>query len=297
MIDTGSTETMEPQFSRKEAAASQQETKVLYTADGAPYVICRSKKTFVNPTTKQCDGHNITPEEVNQQLNLNLGQNLITRNNKVLLWAIKLLDAMFFRWWESVFFYVYGEIVPLSWKRRIIFAAWRWYLATHTALLGKRTGLHPSQSFEYHALTTLAWWSRFFVISPGRIRFSLSQLYAFAPCDPPDKHRIEKVHWQLVLEDAVLPVEQQSHAIVTGWYFHTKSKTTTRKRPRKVILWFYGGAYLGGDIRGNSSTADWFGEQCDMDIFIPYIRLAPEADLDDVLWDASIAYRLSLIHI
>lgn len=73
-------------------------TKVLHTSDGAPYVICESKGAFVNPTitTPQAGGsgkatqqlrHGHCPARVVDQLNVDLGQKLITRNNRTLLWA------------------------------------------------------------------------------------------------------------------------------------------------------------------------------------------------------------------
>ena len=55
-------------------------------------------------------------------------------------------------------------------------------------------------------------------------------------------------------------------------------------------MWLYGGAYLSGDVRGNSSAADWMAQHTGMDVFLPSFRLAPEGSIFDVLWDVALAY-------
>eukprot|EP00934_Nitzschia_sp_Nitz4_P001341 Nitzschia sp. Nitz4//scaffold170_size48074//24898//25737//NITZ4_007106-RA/size48074-processed-gene-0.13-mRNA-1//1//CDS//3329538643//1341//frame0 len=86
-----------------------------------------------------------------------------------------------------------------------------------------------------------------------------------------------------------MPSDIQPHGRrVKGWYIHRHSKLNPTD---KVIFWLYGGAYLGGDVRGNSSTADWVASQVDMDVFIPNTRLAPESTLDDILWDVALSYK------
>ena len=261
------------------------DTSVFHTPDGAPYVVCRSERAFVNPTTPL----GTTPQEVNLQLNLDLGQKILTRRNKVLLWIVNFLDQSLIQWWERLFFYLWGELVPLSFRRYVTHAGWKGFLAFHKAIFGKRTGLHPSQSFEYHALTTIMWGARFIACTPQRMRFSLSQLYVMAPNDPPSDDRITKIHVQSdLLSSGTLEKEHQDSCTVQGWYIHCVDKS--RPTPN-VIFWIYGGAYLAGDVRGNSAAADWMGHQCQVDVFVPNIRLAPESNLDDVLWDVCLAYK------
>ena len=58
-----------------------------------------------------------------------------------------------------------------------------------------------------------------------------------------------------------------------------------------VLFWIYGGAYLSGDAEGNLSLANEFLMDCNgHSVFIPQYRLAPEANIDDVLWDVCLAY-------
>lgn len=265
---------------------STKETQVYHTPDGAPYVICKSDKPFRNPTSDPAE----TPELVIGNLNVDLGQTLITRKNTTLLWVIDFLDKVVFRWWERVFFYLWGEVVPLRFRRTLTFASWKLYLKLHKMLLGKRTGLHQSQSFEYHALTTIVWWGRIFNVSPRRMRFFLSQLHVIAPNPPPPPCRIEAVCESPDLDALGIPLSEVRPEArkVKGWYIyrHDKSKPT-----EKVIFWLYGGAYLAGDVRGNSATADWVGQQCDMDVFVPHTSLAPEHSLDEILWDVCLAYK------
>jgi monoterpene epsilon-lactone hydrolase len=261
------------------------ETSVFHTPDGAPIVVCNSDEEFINPTTPI----DATPEEINNQLNLDLGQRFITRKNVTLLWIVDFLDKLCFQWWEMAFFKFWAEVVPLSFRRALTKIGWRFYVRLHKAFLGKSTGIHPSQSYEYHALTTIMWWARFIAVTPRRMRFSLSQLYAISPNPPPESDRITNICERPdFLDGEGAPNEQEHSCTVEGWYIHRHGKSHATER---VIFWIYGGAYLAGDARGNSAAADWMGSRCDMDVFIPQIRLAPEANIDDVLWDTCVAYR------
>lgn len=272
-------------LTQKAQSGMSADTTVHHTPDGAPFVVCKSERPFVNPTSAPGS----TPEEINGQLNLNLGQTFLTRKNKTLLWIIDFLDRTFIRWWEKVVFYLWGEMIPLSFRRYLTRMGWKIFLSLHKAILGKRTGLHASQSFEYHALTTIMWGARFIAITPRRMRFSLSQLYVTAPNEPPANHRIMKIDTPVAIDSTYkIPERFEDSCNVKGWFIH---RVGGSQATSKGIFWIYGGAYLAGDVRGNSSAADWMGSQCQVDVFIPNIRLAPEADLDDVLWDVCIAYK------
>jgi hypothetical protein len=250
--------------------SSDEKTRVFHTKDGAPYVRCESKEAFANPTTPP----GTTPEDVNKQLNLDLGQTFITRGNKRLLLIIKFLDSILFQWWEPLFFKVWPK-VPLSFRRALTFGTWKIYFALHKLFLGRKTGIHPSQSEEYHAVTTVMWWSRFIPITPRRMRFSLGQLHACTP-NTVQAHRVQHIQEQMTIP---APPQQKDHCSVEGLYLHRGDTQTVN-----TIFWVYGGAYLAGDTVGNSAAADWVGKNCEMDVYIPEIRLAPEADMDDVLW-------------
>jgi acetyl esterase/lipase len=260
-------------------------SSIFHTPDGAPFVICNSENSFLNPTTQP----GITPEEINGQLNLDLGQKVLTRKNTVILWIVNFLDILLIRWWENAFFYIWGELVPFSFRRYLALGAWKVFVGVHKAIIGKRSGLHPSQSFEYHALTTIMWGARFIAVTPRRMRFSLSQLHVIAPNFPPSDDRVTRIEVQPdFLRADCMSKEFQDSSSVKGWHIYCKGKSQPSSN---VIFWIYGGAYLAGDIRGNSAAADWMGSRCQVDVFIPNIRLAPESNLDEVLWDVCVAYK------
>eukprot|EP00566_Odontella_aurita_P024767 CAMPEP_0113578006 /NCGR_PEP_ID=MMETSP0015_2-20120614/29219_1 /TAXON_ID=2838 /ORGANISM="Odontella" /LENGTH=97 /DNA_ID=CAMNT_0000481719 /DNA_START=81 /DNA_END=371 /DNA_ORIENTATION=+ /assembly_acc=CAM_ASM_000160 len=73
--------------------------------------------------------------------------------------------------------------------------AWKVYYPVHKYLLGRRTGIHPDASHEYHALTTIMWWGNLFPVTVRRMRFSLSQLSVWHPPEayPPCLKRAAKV--------------------------------------------------------------------------------------------------------
>jgi acetyl esterase/lipase len=268
-------------------------TQVFYPDNGAPYIRCESTKAFVNPTLKP--GMPSTPEDINRRLlNLDLGQSLITRydNPQKLLWTIRFLDSLLVEWWEPFLFFLLRAI-PLSIKRAVTFGGWKLYFQLHKLLLGRRTGIHPSQSFEYHALTTVMWWSRFVAITPRRMRFSLSQLHVCSPNVVPSKS-IQHIEENMLsssssssslLTNNNVPKRQTDHCTVRGLYLNKPNASTT-------IFWIYGGAYLAGDTHGNVAVADWVAEYCGgVNVFLPEFRLAPAANLEDVLWDVVLAYK------
>ncbi|KAL3902587.1 MAG: hypothetical protein SGILL_010774, partial [Bacillariaceae sp.] len=147
-----------------------------------------------------------------------------------------------------------------------------------------------------------------------RIRFSLGQLYVMAPTEIPQEERVERisVDQEEILKEKGVDISkaQQNHLTVEGLYVHCKgdkhrdsvvdelNNNSDKRKTRKIIFWIYGGAYLGGDCRGNITPADEFGKDCGMDgVFIPNVRLAPEYTIDDVLWDVCLAYQWACQHL
>lgn len=129
---------------------------------------------------------------------------------------------------------------------------------------------------------------RLFPISPKRMRFSLSQLYVCTP-NVVKAHRVETIEQEMPLvssSDLQIPACQKEHATVRGLFLHQKEIPTEH-----TIFWVYGGAYLAGDPLGNSSAADWVARETGMDVFCPEFRLAPDGDIEDVLWDVCLAYK------
>lgn len=119
------------------------------------------------------------------------------------------------------------------------------------------------------------------------MRFSLGQLHACTP-HTVQAHRVQQIQEQITIPS---PPQQKYHCSVGGLYLHTGDAPTEFS-----IFWVYGGDYLAGDTVGNSAVADWVGQYCQMDVYIPEFRLAPEADLDDVLWDVCLVSSLNINH-
>ena len=243
---------------------------------------------------------------------------------------LEFLDIVLLSWWESLFFYFWSKIMPIPLKRTINRFGWKAYCQLHTLILGKSTGIHPMTSVEYHAMTTAMWFAQFFIISPKRIRFSLGEQHTISLGDMPPSDRIEHINIDMrstesndggsrtssssnppssstrFLCDDEIPDTQRDHCHVRGMYIHCNSNdnnnriqrtnTTTdraketKQKKKKILFWFYGGAYLGGDVLSNASIANEFGQDCQVDVFIPEFRLAPESTIDDVLWDVCLAY-------
>ena len=247
------------------------------------FVKCGSFGPFVNPTTLQPSQ---PAEEVNRSLNLNLGQRVITPENKTLLWIIRFLNSILVEWWEHIAFRCWNSI-PLAWRHKLSLTLWKLYVPLHKCLLGNRTGIHPDASDEYHALTTLMWWGRLFPVSIQRMRFSLSQLnVADGPISVP---KVETIEEELTgVDPQLIPDCQKDFCIVRGLFLHRQS---TPDDKRWTIFWVYGGAFLSGDTFGNTGKADWISSRTNMDIFLCEYRPVPEYRLDDVYWDICVAYK------
>jgi acetyl esterase/lipase len=105
--------------------------------------------------------------------------------------------------------------------------------------------------------------------------------------------------------DTMIPESQRDHCTVRGFYIRNPEAATTvmnnnnkkekKKKVKKVLFWIYGGAYLAGDAEGNTSLANEFIQDCHADsVFIPSYRLAPESNIDGVLWDVCLSYKFLL---
>ena len=287
---------------------------------------------------------NARAKKENEKLNLNLGmpfdlteltrRDVNTAEISVVKRAIRvpvrillhILDR-FLSLVENPIFKFWSTRVPLKFRQQLTFTAWRIYLPIHAALVGNRSGLHPSVSLEYHALTSMMWWGRLFPISIKRIRMCLSQLHV---CHPswaypswdmikqvsPDTnnnqsitktnngekhgisgHLIEVYHEMKTkstptgFKESVRNGKQDDdEMIVTGQYIQQSSQPS-----EKVIFWIYGGAFLAGDSKGNLGIAEKLGVMSGgRDCFIPDYRLVPEYHLDDALFDITLAYEYLL---
>lgn len=230
----------------------------------------------------------------------------------ILDWFLSYIENPLFRFWS--------ERVPLKLRQQFTFVAWTIYLPIHKALIGRRSGLHPSVSLEYHALTSLMWWGRLFPITIKRIRMCLSQLHVchpswayrdmIRPAPAGNKHitkrnngeihgisgHVTEVYHQMKTKRTPTGFREsirdgkQDEMIVTGRYIQQSTQPS-----EKVILWIYGGAFLAGDSKGNLGIAEKVGLMCGgRDCFIPDYRLVPECHLDDALFDITLAYEYLL---
>jgi acetyl esterase/lipase len=253
----------------------RREKTVIVERDGIAHVKCTSRDAFVNPATPP----GMTPTQVNQTLQLNLGL-AIPVENPTLRRCVGLFNMIFISWYEHVLFRLWNAM-SVTTRKNICFAAWALYLPLHKYLLGRTTGLHPSQSEEYHALTSLMWWGRLFPVTIPRMRFALSQLSVWTTNEIVSE--VDQIsHNMAEVMDGEVP-EQPS--IVSGYYIHSGGSSS-----KKVLLWTYGGAFLSGDALGNISPAEQCGKRCGIDIFIPQYRLLPEHAVDDMFWDVNLAY-------
>jgi acetyl esterase/lipase len=260
------------------------------------------------------------------ELNLYLGCSFFNRaKNPMVLKIIQLLlSLLLVDYWEQYAFRLYNAI-PVPVRRAVTFLAWNIYFPIHRCFLKNTTSIHPDASLEYHALTTIMYWGRFFPVNIHRMRFMLHQL---TPCQPASVvssyiETIDEAFIPSVLSPqgtspsnstaAVFtpPNVQKNFCHVRGKYLHYhssnqfqphgESSTTMRddtngdvavKFTEYTLFWLYGGAYLSGDAIGNIGPADTVGSQSGpMDVFIPTYRLAPEYCMDDILWDIVLSYR------
>ena len=253
----------------------QHEATVMIERNGITHVKCTSKDAFLNPASPP----GITPTQVNETLQLNLGLP-IPVENPTLRSCVALFNLLCISWYETLLFRFWNYL-PISTRKAICFGGWALYLPLHKIILGRTTGIHPAQSEEYHALTTLMWWGRLFPVTIERMRFALAQLSVWTNNDIGS--RVEEISH--TMSDAIDgQVAEQPH-LVKGYFIHSGPRTT-----RKVLLWNYGGAYLSGDALGNISPAEQTGRKCGMDVFVPQYRLLPEHAVDDMFWDVNLAY-------
>lgn len=288
--------------------ASTDAAVVIEPVDEPPYIICRSKSAFVNPTGgRSSAADSTTAKEVNDKLTLNLGLP-IAPENKALRTLIRWINALGISWWEDWMFVIIKKL-PVSLRRWVCLTGWQLYFQIHKRLLGRRTAIHPAASEEYHALTTVMYWGRLFPVSIPRMRFALSQLSAWT-----NNHvtsRVDTIDCEMKEQPSGSKITD-GHGFstrVTGLYVHsgrqnnntstaTAAAGTTKNYVesnnqvgKKVIFWLYGGAYLSGDVDGNLAPAEMVGKACGVDVFLASYSLIPEAKFDEIVWDVCLAYH------
>eukprot|EP00927_Polykrikos_kofoidii_P065206 TRINITY_DN60994_c0_g1_i1.p1 TRINITY_DN60994_c0_g1~~TRINITY_DN60994_c0_g1_i1.p1 ORF type:complete len:408 (+),score=42.73 TRINITY_DN60994_c0_g1_i1:132-1355(+) len=163
--------------------------------------------------------------------------------------------------------------LPLRLRHVILMKAWQFWLLVHKVLptrVAKR-GLSDTLSIEAHAMSNVMWWARFIPAPVYQMRFGLSQLDVF---NPPSRG--------LKTED--VNVRELG---VRGTYLHILPNSNEAKR---VILWFYGGAFVAGDVKGNLGLAERYGKELSSDVFVVDTQNAPEYTIPEIVRNGYRAY-------
>ena len=174
-------------------------------------------------------------------------------------------------------------------ERKLCMTLWKYFLMFHRRFLGRRTGIHPAASEEYHALTTGLWIGRLFPVTIPRMRFALSQLSSWTT-------NVVTSNYDMVQHPMDIPKSEYDAEIsgqpttVKGIYVYS-GNVGTLTPANKVIFWLFGGAFLSGDLAGNLNHAEMVGKRCGTDVYLADYRLLPEASFDDMLWDVLLGYR------
>lgn len=238
------------------------------------------------------------PVKVNKSLNLHLGMPFNPRKVKSLRVLCKLLSDLL-ALVESHLFRVF-EAIPLRLRQTFLTKVWSLYLPLHRATLTDKTGIHRDASFEYHALTTVMYWGRLFPVTIRRIRYSLSMLPVYQGHGVYPKSsikqseiRVDKIHFDMNKNEGPLMKllsQRESVRHVSGYYVHNDNGDESSNKSKKVIFYLYGGAFLGGDAKGNVPFGSKLSQKCNMDVFLPQYRLLPEYHFFDCLDDIIRAY-------
>lgn len=163
--------------------------------------------------------------------------------------------------------------LPVKVRHFLATKAWALWVALHRALPENiaRRGLSKTLSIEAHAMSNVLWGARLFPMSLGMMRFALGELDANYP---PSK-------------DMKVEVINEPEQGVKGVYLHTGPKCD---KPN-VLMWFYGGAFLAGDVKGNMGLAERYARKVGCDTFLVDLRRCPEFKADDIIQDGCRAYE------
>jgi len=148
---------------------------------------------------------------------------------------------------------------------------WHFWVLFHKVLPGVlvRRGMVDELSIEAHALGNILYWVRLIPVTKRRMRFSLNQLDS--SCPP-----------SLTLKREAIDLPARG---VRGVYLHTGGENAG------VIYWIFGGAFVGGSIKGSMGFAEQYGRRTGCDVFMIDMRLYPENGIQDAIIDACRGYE------
>lgn len=172
--------------------------------------------------------------------------------------------------------------LPVRLRHAVIMFAWKVWVLLHKVLPGDlvRRGLSEKLSIEAHAISNVFWWSRLMPVSLEACRFMLGEIQMNYPPSP--KLAVERI------EDAELGAR--------GYYLRLQPAGAGGE-PAPVLLWFFGGAFVGGNAKGNIGLAERYGRQIGCDVFVTEMRLVPEHTLMEPFQDACRAYEWLLTRV
>ena len=170
---------------------------------------------------------------------------------------------------EIPFFWSWTHLPPKL-RYIILMVPWYFWLKLHKILPGPlvKRGMVDTLSMEAHALGNILYWVRIIPITKRRMRFSLGQLDS--SCPP-----------SLTLKREAIQVPERK---VRGTYLHTGENGN-------VIFWIFGGAFVGGSIKGSMGFAEQYGRRTKSDVFMIDMRLYPEHLIEDAVIDACRGYE------
>jgi acetyl esterase/lipase len=163
--------------------------------------------------------------------------------------------------------------VPLKFRYVLVRFLWRFWCALHRLLPRKvaRRGLSDSLSLEAHAISNVLWLARLTPMTLSRVRFGLNQL---------------ECNWPVTRGLPQRRVDLPERSVRGVYLTLTKPGDTPR-----VVMWIYGGAFVGGDVVGNLGLAEHHARALHADAFLVDVRLSPESPAEDIFLDACRAYE------
>lgn len=171
---------------------------------------------------------------------------------------------------EVPFFWFWTHLPPHL-RYFILMVPWHFWVLFHKVLPGVlvRRGMVDELSIEAHALGNILYWVRLIPVTKRRMRFSLNQLDS--SCPP-----------SLTLKREAIDLPARG---VRGVYLHTGGENAG------VIYWIFGGAFVGGSIKGSMGFAEQYGRRTGCDVFMIDMRLYPENGIQDAIIDACRGYE------
>lgn len=171
---------------------------------------------------------------------------------------------------EVPFFWFWTHLPPHL-RYFILMVPWHFWVLFHKVLPGVlvRRGMVDELSIEAHALGNILYWVRLIPVTKRRMRFSLNQLDS--SCPP-----------SLTLKREAIDLPARG---VRGVYLHTGGENAG------VIYWIFGGAFVGGSIKGSMGFAEQYGRWTGCDVFMIDMRLYPENGIQDAIIDACRGYE------